>query len=377
MTSRTHAVASMTHLEPARAPEHGTLIAFIGSRTTRERNARGDGITVCAVDEASGALRPLQVLGGLVNPSYLAMAADGRTLHAVHGDGHTASALRIDAGSGRLSLLATQEIGGRNPVHLVHTRDGRHLLVTDHLGASIAVLPVADDGRLQPPAQRLPITGTPGPHRIEQPHAKPHYAGFSACGRWLLVPDKGLDRVFVRRWDGQRLIEDSGSAMVAREGAGPRHLAVHPHAPWVWIVNELDSTVTTAHLDGETGTLQPLETRSTLSPRHTGHSRAAAIQVAADGRTVYTSNRGEDSIAVFAVDPADGSLTLRQTVASGGRTPRFITPGPDGRWLYALNEDSDTVTTFAVDPEDGTLTPTGRPLSCGSPVCLVFHRLPA
>lgn len=348
------------------------MYAYVGSRTTRERHARGEGLSVYRVDARSGELSLVQLLGGLVNPSYLVLSADGSRLYTVHGDGSEVSAFRVERGSGEVQLLNRQSTEGRNPVHLALDRSGRQLIVTNHLGASVVRLPVLDDGALGPVAQLLRCEGSIGPHRIEQPQAKPHFNLFDPSGRFVIVPDKGLDRVFGFRFDEGTLRPADVPFVQAREGAGPRSLVFHPRLPLAYVVNELDSSVTSYRFDGRTGALQPLHILPTLPPSFTGNSRAAAIVIAADGRTLYASNRGHDSIAVFRLDAESGLPAFIEAQASGGRTPRFFTLSPDGRWLYVLNEDSDRIVTFAVDAATGRLGPTALSTACGSPVCMVF-----
>jgi 6-phosphogluconolactonase len=347
------------------------MFAYVGSRTTRERNARGDGISVFHFDPASGALDRVQVVGKLLNPSFLTLNRAGDVLYTVHGDHHEVSALRVDRPTGRLTWLNTQDSQGKNPVHLALDPTGRHMVVSNHITGTLAVLPVGDDGALLPVTQLITLEGKPGPHRVEQPFAKPHFNPFSPCGRWVLVPDKGLDKVFVFGFENGRLVPAAQAHLDLREGAGPRHLAFHPSQPWVYVVNELDNTVTACHFDAHTGALRAFQIVPTLADSFTGNSRSAEIEVHPAGHTLYASNRGEDSIAVFGIDPGNGRLSLRQTQASGGKTPRFFTTDPTGRWLFVLNEDSDEIVRFAVGP-DGTLTRTGGAHAVGSPVCLIF-----
>jgi 6-phosphogluconolactonase (cycloisomerase 2 family) len=348
------------------------MYAYVGSRTTRERNARGEGISVYALNQEKGTLELVQVLGDLVNPSYLELNRTGDMLYAVHGDQSDVSALRVDKRSGQLTFLNRQSTQGKNPVHLALDPSGKYLIVTNHIGASLAVLPVEDDGRLGPVSQLVEVVGKPGPHRIEQPHAKPHYGLFGRDGQFIIVPDKGLDQVFTFRFDAGRLSAAAIPSVDTRETAGPRHLAFHPAGEVAYVINELDSTVTTYDYDAESGACKPRQILSTLPQSFTGNSRAAGIQVDCEGRFVYASNRGHDSIAVFAVDPKSGLLSFTEAVCSEGRTPRFFTLTPNGRYLMALNEDSDSIVTFAVDQQLGTLRATGFQISTGSPVCMVF-----
>lgn len=349
-----------------------TTYAYVGCRTTRERNARGEGISVFQV-AADGALTLVQLVGNLVNPSYLALNRDGTRLYTVHGDCSEASAFAVDRATGRLTFLNTQSTEGRNPVHLALDADERFLVVTNHLGASLAVLPVEADGSLGPLAQLEKVDGPIGPHRVEQKQVKPHYNAFDRSGRFVLVPDKGCDVVWSFRFDGGRLTPCMPAAAAAREGAGPRHMAFHPHRPWGYVVNELDSTVTACRFDGETGALAPFQLLPCLPDDFTGNSRAAAIAIDAAGHTLYASNRGHDSIAVLRIDTASGRLAFVEAVPTQGRTPRAFTLSPDGRLLYVLNEDSDSIVAFDVESATGRLAPSALPVvSTGSPVCMVF-----
>lgn len=348
------------------------MYAYVGSRTTRERNARGDGITVYRLDQQAGTLEQVQVLGDLVNPSYLILNRAGDRLYSVHGDRSEISAFSVDTLSGKLTLLNRQSCEGNNPVHLALDPSERFLVVSNHISSSLAVLNVGVDGSLGSVNQLLTLEGPLGPHRVEQPFAKPHFNPFDASGQFVLVPDKGLDRVFSYRFaDG--LLQPAEQPFVAtREGAGPRHIVMHPKAAFAYVVNELDSSVTTYRFDPNSGALQPLQVLPSLPASYTGNSRASAIDIDRSGRFLYASNRGYDSIAVFAIDQSSGLLNQVECVASAGKTPRFFTLTPNQRFLFALNEDSDSLVSFAVDPHSGALTKTGFSASTGSPVCMIF-----
>ncbi|HQQ69274.1 MAG TPA: lactonase family protein [Alicycliphilus sp.] len=358
------------------ATQHRPLFAYVGSRTTRERNARGEGILVFKVQAERGTLEHIQTVSDLTNPSFLALSAAGDRLYTVHGDGHEITVLAVDRESGRLAHMQTRDCGGRNPVHLAIAPGGHHLVVSDHLGqqgGTVVVLPIAPDGLLGPVQQRVSLPGEPGPHRKEQPFAKPHFNPFDPSGRFVLVPDKGLDRVFIFAFEHGRLSPAPQPWLDCREGAGPRHLAFHPTLPRAYVVNELDSTVLSCGFDAATGRMQGLQILSTLPEQFVGNSRAAEIEVSSDGRRVYASNRGSDSIAVFDVDGATGRLAWSGAFAAGGRTPRFFTCAPDGRRMFVLNEDSDGIACFALD--DTAPIHTWQPITstaCGSPVCMVF-----
>ncbi|MFZ4287730.1 lactonase family protein [Variovorax sp. HJSM1_2] len=367
-------------MSSAPAAQPSVVYAYVGSRTTRERNARGEGISVFRVNAHDGGLALVQLVQDLVNPSYLCLNTSGRRLYSVHGDGHEVSVFAVSPHDGTLQFMQRQVCGGLNPVHLVLDPTERFLVVSDHLGdkgGSLVVLPVHNDGRLGTVRQRVSLPGAPGPHRKEQPHAKPHFNPFDPSGRFVVVPDKGLDRVFVFRFADGQLTPAESPWMVCREGAGPRHVAFHPTAPFAYVINELDSSVLACRFDDTTGTLQALQVLSSLPDTYVGNSRASEIAISHDGRTLYASNRGLDSIAVFRIDVETGRLSFVEAISSNGQTPRFFALAPDGAFMYVLNEDSDSIVSFAVDATTGTLHPPQKSVGCGSPVCMVFSTVSA
>ena len=346
--------------------------AFVGTRTTRERNARGEGISVYRVNMHTGSLERVQLLRDLVNPSFLALNAAGDRLYVVHGDGEEISAFGVERGTGQLNFLNRQSTQGRNPVHLALDASGRHVVVSNHLSSALVVLPVEDDGRLGPVCQTVAMAGEPGPHRKEQPFAKPHFNPLDPSGRYVVVPDKGLDKTFVFRFESGQLTPAAFPEALGREASGPRHLAFHPSQPWAYIANELDSTVTACCFDADSGELTPFQITSGLADTFVGNSRSSEIEVHPSGKTLYVSNRGEDTIAVLAIEAGTGRVRRIQSMPCGGKTPRFFALTPDGRFMHVLNEDSDSIVTLAVDGQSGMLSETGHSQPCGSPVCMVF-----
>jgi 6-phosphogluconolactonase len=348
------------------------MFAYVGSRTTRARNARGDGISVYRFDQGAGALSLVQVLGNLINPSFLAINKAGDRLYAVHGDCEEISAFLVDRPTGRIKFLNRQSTQGKNPVHLTLDPTERFVVVSNHITSSLAVLPIEGDGSIGVLTQLVKLDGEPGPHRKEQPFSKPHFNPFDPSGRYVIVPDKGLDKVFSFRFSEGHLSPAEAPEMLARECSGPRHIAFHPRQPWTYVVNELDSTVTVCTLNAATGGLQPVQIVSSLSDSYTGNSRASEIEVHPSGCTLYISNRGEETIAVLAIDQGSGRVRLIQSMYCAGKTPRFFRLTPDGRFMHVLNEDSDSIVTMAVDSLSGRLSGPLHGQPCGSPVCMVF-----
>jgi 6-phosphogluconolactonase len=353
---------------------HGATYAYVGCYTAAERYARGDGIHVYRVDSETGAWSPVQQVGSLVNPSFLVLRRDQRFLYSVHGDETYASSFSVDRQSGRLTPLNRAQTGGRNGVHQAIDPSGKFMLVANYSSGSVGVLPVQQDGTLADQVQTVALQGQPGPHRIEQSSSHPHQIVFDPSGRFVVVPDKGLDRVFVFRFDaaaGRLTPTEQGSA-VARPGSGPRHAAFHPTLPILWVVNEISSSIVTYYLEAEHGGLRPVQILPSLPSDYTGENTGSEVAVSTGGRFVYCSNRTHDSIAIFAVDPATGLLTSAGWVPSRGRIPRFIGFDPSGRFLYATNEQSDTVVSWRADPSTGQLTPTGQVVRNASPVTIAF-----
>lgn len=352
------------------------MFAYVGCYTTPDRGGSGEGIAVYRMDPQSGAWARAHVLAGVANPSFLAVDAGGRTLYCVHGgnDYRAVSAFAIDRQTGRLTFLNTQDSGGANPVHLDIHPSGRFLAVASYTDGTVAALPINADGTLAPRSDIVAQTGEPGPDPVEQDRPHPHHIPYDPAGRFLAVPDKGLDRTFIYRFDAEHGTLQPGDppSVAAEPGAGPRHAAFHPRLPYAFVINELDSTITAFGYDAERGALDPLQTISTLPPGFTGRSTTAEIAVAPSGRFLYGSNRGHDSIAIFAIDPATGTLTSVGWEPSGGKMPRFFALDPSGKFLYSANQSSGTIVAFRVDQTTGALAPTGDVVHTGSPVCIVF-----
>ena len=354
------------------------LLAYVGCRTSRERNACGDGIRVYGIDHDGSRWTPIQLVGDLVNPSFLAFDRRGETLYTVHGDGSMVSSFAVDARLGTLTRIDTQPTGGTNPVHLAVDPTNRYLLVANYASGNVAALPIQPGGALAPPKTIVSLPGEPGPHRVEQTSSHPHEVAFDPTGTFVVVPDKGLDRLFAFRFDGATGTLKQRTEVKVREGAGPRHIVFAPERPFAYVVDELNCTVAAYAWDDTLGHLRPMQVLPSILATFTGDNRAAEILVSPDGRFVFISNRGHDSVGTFATDPASGSLTPVAWQATLGRGPRFITLDPAGHHLYAANELSDTIVQFSVDAVNGRLTPTGLNIQTGSPVCILFKtRSPA
>ena len=349
------------------------LFAYVGSYTTPERNGRGNGINVYRVDRRTGAFRHIQHLGDLENPSFLAMDPSGRFLYSVHGDRSEATAFHIDQSTGHLGLLNRQSTGGYNPVHLALDTTGSFLVVANYGSDSLAVLPVRMDGGLAPYRTLTPVTGTLGPHRVQQRNMAPHHIPLDRQGRFFYVPCKGSDSIVAYRLDEKCRMLVEAARVAARPSAAPRHIDFHPRKALAYVINELDSTITTYRQDRRSGKLTPLQITPSTPPDFTGYSTGAEIWLDRGGRNVYVSNRGHDSIGVFAIDPDTGALAPKQWVPTKGGTPRFFAFDPTQRFLYIANQDGHSIVTYRVG-RDGRLAPSPARVKVGSPACIVFSR---
>ncbi len=343
------------------------MFAYVGGYTTPDRDGRGDGVHVYRVD-AAGAWTHEQHIAGEENPSLFTLRPDNRVLYSVHGALRYVSAFGINPANGHLRLLNRKPCSGTNPVDAALDAGNRFLVVANYSSGTVAVLPVAPDGALQSVSQLFELPGKPGPDPVQQSASHPHAVIFDPTKRFVIVPDKGFDCTFIFRFEDGRLA--LSQAMPSRPGAAPRHCIFHPALPVLYVNNELDSTVTAYAWDA--GRVEEIEVVGTLPPGFTGKNTTAEIGVAADGRFLYVSNRGHDSVAIFAIAPGSGRLSWVGCAATGGRRPRFFTLDPAGEFLYAANQESDNIVAFRVDKANGGLTPTGQVIAVGSPSAISF-----
>ena len=346
--------------------------AYVGCFTTEKREARGKGIAVYRIDGATGAWMLVEAYDAIPNPHYVTFDRTQKFLYSAHGDSSEIGAYAIDQRTGKLKLLNKQPTGGDNSSTVTPDPGNRYIVLAN--GPGVAVFPINEDGLLAPRSDLVIPPGEPGPYRREQHGPHPHQATFDPTGRFVVVPDKGLDKVHVYRFDAEngKLVPCDPPFVKCRYGAGPRHVAFHPARPYAYLVNELDSTVTAYHWNSERGEFKPFQILSTLPSTCTGDNTGAEIAVAPSGKFVYASNRGHDSIVIFAVDPASGMLKHIGWESVQGKKPRFFGLDPSGSQLYAANENSHTIVVFRINRKSGGLTPTGQIVETGSPSCIAF-----
>lgn len=345
-------------------------LIFVGCFTSELRGARGMGIEVFR-GRGTGDWKRLDRAAGLPNPSYLLSDRLRRVVYAAHGDGDRASAYAVDIASGQLRPLGEAATGGHNGVALALDGARRFLYVANYASGSIAALPVRADGSLEDVSSSLSLPGEPGPHRVEQTMSHPHDVVFDPSGRFLLVPDKGLDRIFVLVPDPADGALAIVSEVAMRPGAGPRHVAFHPRLPRAFVVNEIDSTVAILRWDGQAGVLTALDVSPALPPSFFGHNTAAEIFVSRSGRHVYVSHRGKDVVAQLAFDEGADRLSPVGWSPTRGGVPRFMTLDPSGDHLLVANEQGDSIAVFEIDAATGSLTLAGT-VPTPSPSAIAF-----
>lgn len=340
----------------------------------------GKGIFICRFSEETGALELVDITPGVTNPSFLALNPNRGALYAVseiaHADmqsGGQVVAYAIDPNSGALSEINRQPSEGSHPCHISVEASGQMVLVANYSSGSVTTFPVQPGGGLGKRSCFVQHSGA-GPNASRQEHAHAHMIMPDPNNRFVYVPDLGIDRVMIYQLDmTTKMLHAAASAYgTIRPGEGPRHLDFHPNGRFAYVINELGSSITAFTWDQATGALSEIKTVSTLPPDFTGNSTCADIHLHPSGRFVYGSNRGHDSIAIFAIQPDEGTLTPLGYCPSGGRTPRNFAVDPSGRWLLAANQDSNNIAVFAIDARHGALTPTDHILTLPAPVCIKF-----
>lgn len=338
----------------------------------------GQGISVFRFDPESGDLALVQTVDGVANPSFLAMDSRQRWLYAVNelDDGGVSAFIR-NPDTGRLTLLNRQASHGAAPCYVSLDGSEQYALVANYGSGTVAALPVAADGRLEPAMGVVQHEGSSlDPERQAGPHA--HMIAPVPDGRLVLATDLGTDRILVYRLDaetGRLAPNDRGPEYAAAApGAGPRHFAFAPDGRSLYVINELASTLTVHVYDGERGALRARQTVSTLPEGFDGENTCAHVAVSPDGRFVYGSNRGHDSIAIWAVDRASGEVMLVGHEPTRGEQPRNFALDPTGAWLLVANQGTGTIVAFRRDPESGMLTAAGRVTEAPSPVAVIFAR---
>ena len=358
----------------ASAPAAQEHLLYVGTCTDHGSK----GIYAYRFDSSRGKLASLGLAAETPEPSFLTVDSSGRFLYTVNEtltyNGRptgAVSAFTIHE-TGKLSLLNQVSSRDQGPAHIALDRTGKYALISNYTLGSVAVLPVMADGRLGDASWFVQHKGSSiNRERQKGPHA--HAIVLSRDNRFAVAADLGLDQLLIYRFDATKgTLGEKPAVVKTRPGAGPRHLVFSSDGRFLYVINELQSTVVIYSYNVETGALHELQTVSTLPQGFKGNSTAAEIAVDPAGKFLFASNRGDDSVTVFAINSSTGTLALVETFPSGGKTPRNFAIDPTGAWLLVANQDSDNVVVFSIDHKTGHLTSTGEALTVPSPACLKF-----
>jgi len=359
-----------------KAAPKGQYLAYVGTYTTKTSSK---GIYVFHFEAATGQLSAGSVAVETPDPSWVAVHPTGKYAYAANEAGKTStvSAFAVDAKSGKLTLLNQIPALGEDPCYLSFDKTGKYVLVANYSSGTIAVFPILADGQLGEHTALIKDQGVMGPNkeRQEAPHA--HWIGVTPGNLFVFVADLGLDEIMMYRFDESKgsLVPHQPAFAMLDPGAGPRHIAIHPSGRFVYVVNELKSTVAVFSSAAQKKN-QPylvLKQHISLLPKNfSGRNDAAEIAVHRNGKFLYASNRGHDSITVFTIDETKGTLTFVARVPTGGKEPRHFAIDPTGKYLLAENQLSNNIVVFKIDPATGALTPTGQVVEVPSPVDLTF-----
>jgi 6-phosphogluconolactonase len=354
----------------------GKYLVYVGTYT--EEGTKSKGIYAFRYDAATGQLTPLGLAAETTNPSFVAVHPSGKFLYAVNEVGNYkgpnsggVSAFAIDRASGKLTFLNELPSRGADPCYITVDKTGKFVLVANYTGGSVIVYPILDDGRLGEASAFVQHTGHgTDPKRQEGPHA--HSIDLSPDNRFAFVDDLGLDELLTYRFDSAKGLLTDRKFASADPGAGPRHFALGPDGKFGYVIEEMHATVAAFSYDAASGAFHSVQTISTLPTGFTARNDDAEIEVHPSGKFLYGSNRGHDSIAVFAIDSGKGTLTLVEITSTGGKEPRSFEIDPTGKLLFAANQKSDNIVVLKIDAKTGKLAPTGQVLDVGSPVCVKF-----
>jgi 6-phosphogluconolactonase len=361
---------SMAASKPA---ADGHYTALVGTYTGK---TGGKGIYAFDFDAGAGKLTPKGLAAETESPSWVAIHPNGKFVYAANeaSKQSTVTAFSLDAKSAKLTQLNQLSALGEDPCYLSFDKTGKYLFAANYTSGNVVVYPILPDGKLGAATANVKDAGSLGPNkeRQEAPHA--HWVQVSPDNRFVFVSDLGLDSILSYRFDAAKgtLTPNDPPAAKLTPGAGPRHVAFSPSGKFVYVVSELKNTVTAFSYDASKGTLSELQVLSTLPNLFVGRNDDAEITVHPNGKWLYASNRGHDTIAVFAVSPTDGTLTHTGEFPTGGKEPRHFAIDPTGQYLLAENQNSNSIAVFRIDPTTGALSQVSLADNIPSPVCLTF-----
>jgi 6-phosphogluconolactonase len=369
--------------QPVPASKH--YIAYVGTYTTKTDSK---GIYSFRLDTTDGKMTSLELAGVAKDPSWVVVHPSGKYLYAANemGDGSTVSAFSIDRANGKLTLLNSTPALGKDPCHLSFDHTGKFLLVANYTSGNVVVFPIGADGKLGEHTAAVTNVGKTGPDEKRQDG--PHAHWVRELWGMVFVADLGLDRILVYKFDSSKgtlgAMPDAGAKNVRPQhpialspGTGPRHVAIsekpdQDFAVNMYVLGELDSTVTVFSATKEGTFGGPGQTVRMLPKSFLGRNDAAEIELHPSGKFLYASNRGEDSIVVYAIDAKTGKLTEVEDVPTGGKEPRHFAIDPSGQFLLAENQNTNSIVEFRIDQATGKLQATGETLTAPSPICISF-----
>ncbi len=349
------------------------MFVFVGTYASDD----SEGIYVYRMS-STGELERTSAVAGVTNPSFLELHPNGRFLYAIgesggEGEGGTVNSFAIDPDSGALTLMNTVSSVGPGPCHCSVDASGAFVVVANYGGGSVCMVPIRDDGLLDEASDFVQHEGSSAnPDRQQGPHA--HSIVIDPANRRAFAPDLGLDKILIYELDfaAGKLVPNSPPWASVAPGAGPRHFDFHPSRKYAYVINEIDNTITAFGFDEESGSLNEIQTIDTLPDRYTEESHTADIHIDKTGKFLYGSNRGHDSIAIYAIDESSGTLTLIGHEPTQGSQPRNFGLDPSGTFVLAANHVGNSIVTFRIDEADGALTATGHVVNLPAPVCIKF-----
>lgn len=332
------------------------------------------GIALAEFDSETGALSAPRLIAETSTPAHFEITRDGTHLYLCNsGTPGGVSAFEVDRKSGALKFLNYKESKGRGPSYVSVDGTGRYVLDANYGGGYVEVLSLAKDGSLDAQTAFVEHTGSSvHPQRQTKPYA--HWFRTDPSNKFALAADLGTDEIVVYRFDETtgKLTLGEGAKGKVPPGMGPRHIVFHPNGKWVYVIAEMGNEVMAFNWDGGKGSLSRFQSVKTLAEDFSGPNTAAEIAIHANGKYLYASNRGEDSVVVYAIDEKSGELSFRQRVPSRGKTPRYFTFDPSNKWLIVSNQESASVVVFSVNPRTGELAPAGQPVTVNKPMAVVF-----
>jgi 6-phosphogluconolactonase len=337
------------------------------------QNPDGMGIAMAGFDSATGTLSTPSMAIATRDPGHFTLSPDGNHLYLCNsGTPGGVSAFAVDRKRGALQFMNYKESRGRGPSYISVDGSGNFVLDANYGGGFVEVYSLAKDGSLDQQTAFVEHSGSSVHARQSKPYA--HWFRTDPSNKFGLVADLGMDQVVVYRFDARtgKLTPNDPPFTKVAGGMGPRHLAFHPNGKWMYCIAEIANEVMAFRWDGTHGVLTQFQSVKTLADGFKDPNTAAEIAVRADGRFLYASNRGEDSIVVYAIDVTTGELSLKQRTPSRGKVPRYFTFDPTNQWLIVSNQEGGNLAVFSVDAKTGELTPKGEPVPLRKPMAVAF-----